>query len=81
MSTSPEDVYSWYRNTEPIENTYGKYEIAMSGSSMSILNAQPKDSGWYTCQVSNEYGSNYTRAYIHIIGVLLLMLTSYPVNQ
>lgn len=62
-------TYRWYKNGDSLSHIDGKIEISMLDSStLSLLDAQPSDNGWYTCEAANEYGSSFTRGYIHVIG-------------
>lgn len=67
--------YYWYKDEQRIVSQYGKIEIVQGGEQMTVLNARPEDSGWYTCQAENSYGSIVSRGYIYIIGVITILST------
>lgn len=69
LARESEVMYRWYKDGLMLSQTSGKIEISMGGSTLSILDAQPDDSGWYACEAANEYGSSFTRGFIYVIGL------------
>ncbi|GFN85474.1 tyrosine-protein kinase receptor [Plakobranchus ocellatus] len=62
----PRPDYSWFKDDIPIENITKRY-VAKStdwGSRLKISNAQPTDSGFYSCVGKNSVGKNMTKAYV-----------------
>ncbi|XP_067404555.1 hepatic and glial cell adhesion molecule-like isoform X2 [Emydura macquarii macquarii] len=51
------DSYQWGKDGQPIPR-YGRYQLSRNNSVLQILNATLSDSGWYSCNVTNEISQN-----------------------
>ena len=61
--------FSWYKDGAPLNvPDYGSIVRGYRSEMYTISNAQRRDSGWYTCQISNNYTSVNTSAYFLVIG-------------
>ncbi|XP_071953930.1 scavenger receptor cysteine-rich domain-containing protein DMBT1-like isoform X2 [Antedon mediterranea] len=58
-------VYSWYKNNNILK---GSDHVIVNNGVLTISNAQPTDSGKFTCNVKNEEGGTSADAFISITG-------------
>lgn len=71
-------LYAEGSGTESLNPVWKKNDVAIEGATSSLLqidNAQLSDSGHYTCEISNDYGSVITNTvYVTVAGAVQVIL-------
>jgi len=57
--------YSWYKDGVQLSAVPARRLIQMN--IVVITQLTPADSGWYSCQVANQYGSTNSTAYLRVL--------------
>ena len=66
-SGDPLPVRTWLRNDSQL-TTSGRFQISSDGQTLTVLNIEEGDEGLYTCQASNEAGSDSDSVSLNVQG-------------